>query len=189
MIADLPDKKYSVILLDPPWQMYGSPTKDAAAGKHYNLIPDDEMLALPVRDVLDKPGVAFIWSTCPRLDFAVDCIRSWGLTFRGISFIWVKCRGDGKPIGAQGVRPSITKPLTELVLVASTEKRGRPLPLGSESVVQTVFAPRREHSRKPDEVIARIDALYPTVRKLELFARGLPANDMWDIWGDEAETI
>lgn len=187
MIADLPDKKYSVILADFPWAHYGSPNKHAAAGKHYPLMPDVEVLSFPMADLLAKPGVVFIWATGPRLDFVISCIEVWGLWYRGLAFNWIKVRKDGTPIGAQGVRPSVVKPLTELCLVASTEKRGRPLPLASESVVQTIFASRRAHSQKPDECIARIDALYPTVRKLELFGRGSPANDMWDMWGDEAE--
>jgi N6-adenosine-specific RNA methylase IME4 len=188
VIDTLPDEKYSVVLADPPWQHYGSPAKYAAAGKFYDLMPDLDMLAFPMGKLMEKPGVLFLWATGPRLDFAVKCIEWWGLHYRGVAFCWVKTKKNGKPIGAQGVRPSVVKPLTELCLVASTEKRGRPLPLGSESVVQTVFAPRREHSRKPDEVIERIDALYPGILKLELFGRGRPANHLWDIWGDEAET-
>lgn len=91
----------------------------------------------------------------------------------GVAFVWVKTRKDGTPVGAQGVRPSIVKPLTEFVLVASKVEKGRPLKLFSESVVQTVFAPKREHSRKPDEVYDRIEALYPLGQysHLEMFAR------------------
>ena len=55
--------------------------------------------------------------------------------------------------------------------------------LASESVSQLVFAPRQEHSRKPDEVHRRIEALYPTARKIELFARR--PMDGWDNWGDQ----
>jgi len=62
----------------------------------------------------------------------------------------------GVPIGAQGVRPSITKPLTELVVAGSTVARGRPIALASEGVCQTVFAPKAEHSRKPEALQERI---------------------------------
>ena len=86
---------------------------------------------------------------------------------------------------AAGIRPSIVKPLTELVLGFSTERTGRPLPLASESVVQTVFAPRREHSRKPAEVAKRIEMLYPNASKLEMFAR--ETREGWESWGNEKE--
>lgn len=74
-------------------------------------------------------------------------------------------------------------PLTELVVAGSTIAPGRPLLLASESVCQTVFAPVAEHSAKPDAVQERIEALYPTARKVELFARRRRPG--WDAWGDE----
>ena len=73
--------------------------------------------------------------------------------------------------------------MTELVVAGSTVALGRPLPLASESVCQTVFAPRAEHSRKPDAVQERIEAMYPVAHKLELFARRRRVG--WDAWGDE----
>lgn len=82
------------------------------------------------------------------------------------------------------MRPSIiTKPLTELVVPGSTMTRGRPLALANEGVCQTVFAPKAEHSRKPDAVQERIEAMYPTACMLELFARRRRVG--WDAWGDE----
>lgn len=175
--------KYDVVYADPPWDHYGSPTKWAAAGKEYPLMKDEEILAFPMKSYLADKGVLFLWATCPRLDFAITCIESWGLKYRGVGFVWVKTKKDGTPIGAQGVRPSIVKPLTELVLCASSVARGRPMPLGSESVCQTVFAPREEHSKKPNEVRERIELLYPSAAKIELFARETYPD--WDAWGNE----
>ena len=156
-----------------------------AAAKEYSLIPDEQMLTLPIRSYLDKPGVLFLWATGPRLDFAAECIRAWDLHYRGVAFVWVKTRRSGVPIKAQGVRPSITKPLTEFVLAASTERRGRPLPLASEAIVQTVFAPKGKHSEKPLEVQERIEIMYPGVKKLEIFARKERAG--WTSVGLEAD--
>lgn len=178
---------HDVVVCDPPWDHYGSGTKMGAAAKEYPLIPDEQMLELPIGDFLSKPGVLFLWATCPRLDFAISCINSWGLHYRGVAFVWVKTRQDGTPIGAQGVRPSITKPLTELVLAVSTERKGRPLPLASESVCQTVFAPRGKHSEKPDGVQEKIEQMYPEMTKLELFARR--ERPGWDSIGQELGTM
>jgi N6-adenosine-specific RNA methylase IME4 len=83
------------------------------------------------------------------------------------------------------VRPSITKPLTEFVLAASTHPKGRPLPVADEAVRQTVFASKQAHSAKPEQVQASIEALYPSLAKVELFARR--RRDGWDAWGDEVE--
>ena len=46
-----------------------------------------------------------------------------------------------------------------------------------------MLAPKTEHSAKPDAVQERIEAMYPTARKLELFARRRRPG--WDVWGDE----
>lgn len=176
---------YDVVLMDPPWSYYGSQTKWGAAGKEYDLMTDTELENLQVP--LAKPGVLFMWATSPRLDFAMELGKHWGLHYRGVAFVWVKTRKNEPtvPIGAQGVRPSIVKPTTEFVLAFSTEGKGRPLPLSGESVRQVVLAPKREHSRKPDEVVSAINELYPTATKLEMFAR--ERNPGWDSWGNEVD--
>lgn len=186
MYNNIPQRKYPILLLDPPWDYSGSPDKWGAAGKEYDLLKPEEIAQFPVPYLLETPGLVFLWATCPKLDIAIDTLRSWDLHYRGVAFVWVKTKKDGTPIGAQGVRPSTVKPLTELVLVGSNRKNGRPLPVASEAVVQTILAPKQEHSEKPVEIFSRIDALYPSYDKLECFGRG-KAQDGWDIWGDEAE--
>jgi hypothetical protein len=49
-------------------------------------------------------------------------------------------------------------------------------------VPQLVVAPRREHSRKPDEVAERIERLLPGPY-IELFAR--ESRPGWDTWGNQ----
>jgi N6-adenosine-specific RNA methylase IME4 len=57
------------------------------------------------------------------------------------------------------------------------------MPVRVRNVRQTIQAPVRDHSRKPDEQYARIMALYDGPY-LELFARQRWPG--WDAWGDEA---
>ena len=176
---------YDVVLMDPPW-WYGENQagKMGAAENHYPTMRDEDLMALDVASLLHKRSVVFMWATSPRLDFAINLLRHWGLTYRGVAFTWVKTKKDGEtPIGAQGVRPSIVKPTTEFVIAASFMKKGRPLPVADEGVPHTVLAPRTEHSRKPDEVHRRIERLYPSQTKLEMFARR--PVDGWDVWGNE----
>lgn len=175
--------KYDVVLCDPPWSYTGQQDKWGAAAKFYPTMTDDELLSFPISDWLSDKGVLFMWATSPRLDFAIDCIRSWGLTYRGMSFNWVKTKQDGTPIGAQGVRPSIVKPTSEFVLASSKVKNGRPMKLHSESIRQVVLAPKQEHSRKPDVIHESIERMYPDASKIELFARRSRAG--WDMWGNE----
>jgi N6-adenosine-specific RNA methylase IME4 len=175
--------RYPVVLADPPWSFYGAQDKWAAAAKFYPLMSDDDLAKFPMQDWMAVPGVLFLWVPSAKLDVAIDCIRAWDLHFRGVAFVWVKTTQAGVPIAAQGVRPSITKPLTEFVLAASTHPKGRPLPIVDEAVRQTVFAPKQAHSTKPEQVQANIEALYPSLAKVELFARR--RRDGWDAWGDE----
>lgn len=180
----LPAGPYDVVLMDPPWAYTGQQDKWGAAAKFYPTHTLDVIQTLPLVPMLSKKAVIFCWTTGPKLEESVLLLRSWGLHYRGVAFVWVKTKLDGKtPIGAQGVRPSIVKPLTELVLAASTVPSGRPLPLSNEAICQTVFAPKSAHSVKPDTVQDRIDLMYPTARKIELFARRQRPG--WDSWGNE----
>lgn len=187
MYDNLPDKKYQVILADPPWKYTGSETKWGAAEKFYKTLTPAELSMFPLDDVMARPAVVFMWATCPKINIAIETLESWGLHFRGIAFVWVKTSAKtGEPWGARGVRPSIVKPLSEMVIVGATKREGKPLPIASESVVQTIFAPVGKHSAKPPQVQERIEELYPDYAKLELFGRGT-AREGWDIWGNEAE--
>lgn len=178
---------FEVILADPPWSHYGSPDKWAAAGKHYGLLSDAAIKALPVAAIAHRPCVVFLWCTSATLERAMEVLRAWGLHYRGVAFVWLKTRRDGVPIGAQGVRPSITKPLTEFVIAGSSERRGRPLKLASEAVSQTVFAPRTHHSAKPEAVQDAIETMYPTARRAELFARRRRPG--WMCWGNQVAAL
>jgi len=51
------------------------------------------------------------------------------------------------------------------------------------AIEQVMFAPLREHSRKPDEVARRINRLVGDVPRIELFAREQRPN--WVCWGDQ----
>jgi N6-adenosine-specific RNA methylase IME4 len=180
----LPEGKWDVIVADPPWSYTGAQDKWGAAAKFYDTMSDVELRELAVKDMMHKQSVLFMWATSPRMDAAIDLMRHWGLTYRGVSFVWVKTRQDGvTPIGAQGVRPTIVKPTVEFVLAGTVCKTGRPLKLADEGVANVVLAPKREHSRKPDEVNRRIDRLYPDASKIELFARSKWPN--WDAWGNQ----
>jgi protein gp37/N6-adenosine-specific RNA methylase IME4 len=179
----LPKKTYDIVYADPPWWYYSDTNKNGAAGKHYPLMPDDELRNFPMRQLMADRSILFVWATSPRLDLAMRCIESWGLHFRGVSFTWIKTRKDGRLLGASGVRPSIVKPTTEYVLAASPIARGKPLPLSDEAIQHTISAPRREHSRKPDEVQERVEKMYPDVRRIELFARRRRLG--WDSWGGQ----
>ena len=148
--------------------------------RHYPTITLSELKTLPVGTITADDCLLFLWATNPHLDQAIDLGKAWGFAWATVAFVWDKER----------VNPGFyTMSQCELCLVF---KRGRiPRPRGARNVRQLVNAKRREHSRKPEEVRRRIDAMFPTLPKVELFARpeadlfgnGMPEG--WDVWGLE----
>lgn len=178
-------KGYRVVLADPPWLYYGNPNKPQAAGKHYGMMSTLDIMALPIANCVERPAALFMWATGPKLPDALEVMRAWGFHYRGIAYVWVKTSQDGRIISGQGTRPTFVKPTTELVLVGSTCKTGRPLPLLTEAQGQVVLAPRpgNKHSAKPAVFRERIVELLGDVPRIELFARERVPG--WDAWGNE----
>ena len=139
---------------------------------------------LDVRRIMSDSAALFLWSTCPKLEMAIATINAWGLYYRGVAYVWVKTRRDGQIFGATGVTPTFTKPTSELVLAASTCRRGRPFPILDLKQAQVVLAPRGEHSSKPPIIRSHIESLCGARPRIELFARGSVPG--WDVWGEEA---
>ncbi len=181
VLPPLPAGAYEIVYADPPWSYYGSQLKDAAAAKHYPLMTQDELAALPVRALMAKRAALFLWATCPRLDFAIELLARWGLYYRGVAYVWVKTNARGAIICGQGVPPTFTKPTTELLLAATTMPTGRPFPLRDLAQGQVVLHARRGHSHKPAIFRERIEQLCGERPRIELFARERAAG--WDAWG------
>jgi hypothetical protein len=70
----------------------------------------------------------------------------------------------------------------EHLLVATRGDMPAPPPHARPSSV--IRASRRDHSVKPDEVCALVERMYPTLPKIELFAR--VRRPGWAAWGNEA---
>lgn len=183
MLPPLPSERYDIAYVDPPWYYYGSPIKDAAAGKHYPLMALEELAAIDVRRLLNRRAAVFLWATCPRLDFALKLIDAWELHYRGVAYVWVKVNKRGKIISGQGVAPTFTKPTSELLLVATTNRTGRPFPIRDLAAPQVILHPRAAHSEKPAIFRTLIERLCGKRSRVELFARSRSPG--WDTWGAE----
>ena len=179
-------KKYQIIYADPPW-WYEHSNHKYQLNAPYKLMKDDELLSFRgVIDNLDNPGILFMWSTLPRLDFALELIKHWGLCYRGVPWIWVKTNKDGSIMGAKGPQTNTVKQTCELVISASWGKNSKLPKTKDQTIRNAIIAQRREHSRKPDEVYEYINRMYPNANKLELFAR--QKTEGWDVWGNEVES-
>ena len=168
---------FDIIYADPPWfydnHQFMGDRITSSASRHYATMTSAELRNLPVESIAADDCLMFIWSTPPTMDVALDVIKAWGFRYVTIAFVWDK----------QRVNPGYyTMSQCEIVIVA---KRGRiPRPRGARNIRQLVSEKATKHSRKPEEVRRRIEAMFPEQRKIELFARGVPAPG-WTAWGEE----
>jgi N6-adenosine-specific RNA methylase IME4 len=175
-----PDKKYDVVYADPPWDyanrvQHGGTEVGYTSGAQafYPTMTPDELCSLPVRSLLLPNSIVFMWTTGPQMEIAMRVLKAWGATFKTVAFVWDKVQ----------VNPgAYTMSQCEYVLVG---KRGSiPKPRGTRNERQYVLSQRTTHSTKPVEVRVRIERMFPTQARIELFARlGGPG---WDLWGNQA---
>jgi N6-adenosine-specific RNA methylase IME4 len=179
-ILPLPShQKYSVIYADPPWSFrtWSDKGTGRSAVSHYDCMDFTDIAALPVASIAADDCALLLWATDPLLPKALELIEAWGFTYKTVGFTWAKT--NAKSEGYFTGMGYWTRSNPEMCLLAT---RGKPVRL-DKSVPQLVVAPRREHSRKPDEVRDRIERLLPGPR-IELFAR--TTRHGWDSWGDQA---
>ena len=169
--------KYRVILADPPWSFrtYSAKGNGRSAEAHYDCMPLDDIKALPISDYADKDCVLFLWTTDPFLRVAFDVIEAWGFTYKTVGFYWAKTPTNWFGTGYW------SRANPEQCLLAT---RGKPKRIAA-NVPKLIMAPRRAHSRKPDEIYDRIEQLC-VGPYIELFAR--QRRQGWDAIGNEADT-
>jgi N6-adenosine-specific RNA methylase IME4 len=186
MPPDPPRRDYRVILADPPWTFgtWSDKGKGRSAEAHYDTMTLEGIKALPVATWAADDAVLLMWATDPLLDRALEVIRAWGFTYKTVGFYWAKLNiGRHGPTYSEGDfftgMGFWTRANPEPCLLAT---KGHPK-RRSGAVKKLVIAPRREHSRKPDEVQERIERLVEGPY-LEMFAR--TTRPGWDAWGLEA---
>lgn len=191
--------RYACVAMDPPWAEYGGGGRGAQ--NHYPLMQTSDI----ARTILQSSAWSAVahtahlwcWVTDNYLVDGLSLIDRLGFTYKR-TFCWVKLRkvsilpedfahglcdlaaGELQIGLGQYARGS-----HELCLFATRGDAMVPKPKNRPPSV--IFAPRQEHSRKPDEAFSRwFEAISPGPR-LEMFAR--TARPGWDAWGFEAPSI
>lgn len=167
----LPDDKYRVIYADPPWK-YGNTMPDymGVQDDHYRLMTIQEICAIPIKDIACDDAVLFLWVTSPILEESFEVINAWGFKYKS-SFVWDKVKH------VMGHYNSVRH---EFLLVCV---RGSCQPDVHRLFDSVVTEERTEHSKKPETFRSIIDTIYPSGKRIELFAR--EEHDNWDAFGDE----
>ena len=104
----------------------------------------------------------------------IEVMEAWGFKYATIAFVWHK----------QRTNPGhYTMSECEICLVG---KHGTiPNPRGARNVKQFLSEMRGRHSAKPNEIRTRIETMFPTQNKIELFAR--IKSEGWDVMGFEID--
>lgn len=186
-LPPIPQKNYSLIVVDPPWT-YSLRESDRT---HRNRTPypnmsDADILNLPIGQIAAADAYLLLWTTNNHLPLAFQCLETWGFTYK-TTFTWLKTTKDSTSID---IKPRIGvghygRGCTEHFLVATIGSPRSFTSLGLTSIPNVILAPRTDHSRKPEEFFALANQLGDVLggSKIELFAREL--REGWDAWGAE----
>lgn len=176
-------QNFGTILVDPPWQFQNRTGKMAPEHRRlrrYSTLPLETIIGLPVQELVADVCHLYLWVPNALLPEGLKVMEAWGFSYK-TNLIWEKVRKDGGPDG-RGVG-FYFRNVTEMLLFGVRGKNARTLDPG-RSQVNLVRSQKREHSRKPEEIFALIEACSPGPY-LELFARGTRPG--WVLWGDQAD--
>lgn len=176
-------QQYATIYADPPWRFQNRTGKVAPENRklnRYETMALEEIKALPVSQIAAERSHLYLWVPNALLPEGLEVMKAWGFEYKG-NIVWEKVRKDGEPDG-RGVG-FYFRNVTELLLFGIRGSNNRTL-APARSQVNLIRTQKREHSRKPDEIIPIIESCSPGPY-IELFARGDRAN--WAMWGNQAD--
>jgi len=161
--AELPAGPYDVLCAAPPWERVGRQPAQL-----------EQLRSLPLEAVSSPDALLFLWLADDQLEQGVELGQAWGFEWVTFGFAWNTFARRPGPFST-----------TEIELCAIM-KRGR-IPRsegrrsGSRREQQWLQGPAAVGSRKPDEALRRISAMFPEQRRLLLFARtSVPGWDYWE---------
>lgn len=168
-------------MADPPWRFRNQSGKIAPEYKRlnrYGTLSLSDIKSMPVSSLADDPAHLYLWVPNALLPQGLEVMTAWGFDYKS-NIIWHKVRKDGGSDG-RGVG-FYFRNVTEVLLFGVRGKSARTLTAGRRQV-NFIASQKREHSRKPDEQYALIEACSPEPF-LELFAR--TPRKGWISWGNQ----
>lgn len=175
--------RFGTVMADPPWRFENATGKVAPGHRRlrrYDTMSLADIRALPLPQISGTPSHLYLWVPNALLPDGLAVMQAWGFAYKS-NIVWHKIRKDGGSDG-RGVG-FYFRNVTELLLFGVRGSNARTLAPGRRQV-NMLQSRKREHSRKPDEQYALIEACSPGPY-LELFGRGTRAG--WTTWGNQAE--
>lgn len=163
--------RFGTIIVDPPWafddklQKMKSKTKRGAQSQ-YSVLTVDDIAALNVASLADPTGcVLALWTPSTFLPAGLHIMNEWGFNFK-TTVCWVKGTKTGKLGFGMG---RLFRASHELALIGTLGKVYKNLENHSQR--SAFLAPNKGHSIKPDDLHHSLEAMFPSVNKLEMFSR------------------
>ena len=178
-----PDKKYQIIVADPPWDVGRGPDWNNSGPSRqlpYPTMTIDEIKALPVKNIAHQDCHLYLWTINKYIKESYDIATAWGFN-ASCMLTWIKPRHG---IGLGGTYVQTTEHL--LFCRRSNLK-------AQERIDTTWFLHKRlKHSEKPTMFMDMIVKVSGDLPRIELFARPwtplFQACGGWDVWGNEVES-
>ena len=161
--------KFPILYVDPPWRYDFSATSNRDIENQYPTMSHDDLCALTIPTADD--AVLLMWVTNPKLVEGLEVMKAWGFQYK-TNMVWVK---DKIGMGYYA------RSRHELLLIGRKGKG--PIPDDDRRPDSVVTATRGQHSAKPAELYDLIDAMYPHLPKVEMFARS--TREGWASWGNQ----
>jgi N6-adenosine-specific RNA methylase IME4 len=136
----------------------------------------ETLLADNIFPQLSTPGAVFMWTIDQFLWSAEAMMRRMGFKLHA-RIIWNKLNGPAPAFTIRYAHEYLLWFYRPRMLAIDTLVRGKHTDVLVEKSLQ--------HSRKPDAAYELINSLYPTERKLDVFARRVIHG--WDGWGGQYE--
>lgn len=189
--------KFDVIVMDAPWSFSDKLEMDSVkrgAASQYKLLSNKDIVALDVKSIAEDNSVLITWVPSSLLDVGLEAMENYGFNFKQ-TWIWVKTKQDpfkslkkdlkkaikaGTDVNKVVDSFSLDKVLSfymgrifrqthELCLIGT---RGKVSPMLKDKSQRSVsFGAVEKHSKKPEHLQDRLDIMYPSAKKIEIFAR------------------
>jgi len=182
---------YEVIVSDPPWSFSDNLVKmkkpvKRSAQSQYQTLSVGEIVGLDVPDLVNPVGCLLaLWCPSTLLPEGLEVMNAWGFKFKQ-TFIWIKLKKDFalEEDWNRGTRVGMGRLFRqshEIALIGTSGKSVYPF-LEDHSQRSVAFDFNQGHSIKPNTLQERLEIMFPTANKLEMFARRTRTG--WTCIGD-----
>ena len=179
----MPQKKFGVIVADPPWKFND---KLKYSGKvirgvdsMYPTLDTHQIKKLPIGAIADDNCILALWVPSAFLEAGMEVMKCWGFDYRQL-WIWGKTSKNDPAKLAFGMG-RLGRNCHEPCLIGIKGKYTKFLENHSQR--NLLMAPPLKHSQKPESLQDSLELMFPQWNKLELFARRVRPG--WTCIGNE----